>query len=141
MCGGAAAGNGAHSAREETVIDLDDGLPLGATDGVSRRAPEALAAPTDLRRGFDGLSALVGEHLGREATSGDLSDPGYLSVRRDATRLARAAISAPLAGHGLEAIVALTANPACLTDYVLGDHDVFHTSGPAATPRPDSAVW
>ena len=34
--------------------------------------------------------------------------------------------------HGLEAIVALTANPACLTDYVLGDHDVFHTSGPAA---------
>ncbi len=67
-----------------------------------------------------------------EATSGDLSDPDYLSVRRDATRLARAAISAPLAGHGLEAIVALTANPACLTDYVLGDHDVFHTSGPAA---------
>ena len=32
----------------------------------------------------------------------------------------------------VEAIVALTANPACLTDYVLGDHDVFHTSGPAA---------
>ena len=31
-----------------------------------------------------------------------------------------------------DAIVALTANPACLTDYILGDHDVFHTSGPAA---------
>jgi len=28
--------------------------------------------------------------------------------------------------------VTLTANPACLTDYILGDHDVFHTSGPAA---------
>ena len=67
-----------------------------------------------------------------EATSGDLADPGYQSVRRDATRLARTAISAPLADHGLDAIVALTANPACLTDYVLGDHDVFHTSGPAA---------
>jgi len=37
-----------------------------------------------------------------------------------------------VATDGVEAIVALTANPACLTDYVLGDHDVFHTSGPAA---------
>jgi amidase len=67
-----------------------------------------------------------------EATSGDLADPGYLAARRDATRFARAAISTPLADHNLEAIVSLTANPACLTDYVLGDHDVFHTSSPAA---------
>ena len=67
-----------------------------------------------------------------EATSGDLADPAYLAVRRDATRLARTAVFTPMARHGLEAIVALTANPACLTDYVLGDHDVFHTSGPAA---------
>ena len=29
-------------------------------------------------------------------------------------------------------MITLTANPACLTDYVLGDHDVFHTSVPAA---------
>ena len=28
--------------------------------------------------------------------------------------------------------MALTASPAWLTDYVLGDHDVFHTSAPAA---------
>ena len=67
-----------------------------------------------------------------EATSGDLTDPGYLSARREATRLARDAIAAPLATHELEAIVALTANPAGLTDYVLGDHHVFHTCGPAA---------
>jgi amidase len=67
-----------------------------------------------------------------EATSGDLTDPGYLSARREATRLARDAIAAPLAAHELEAIVALTANPAGLTDYVLGDHHVFHTCGPAA---------
>jgi len=67
-----------------------------------------------------------------EATSGDLADRDYLSARRDATRLAAAAICAPVAEHGVEAIVALTANPACLTDYVLGDYDVFHTSGPAA---------
>src|SRR3989441_13129054 len=51
MCGGAAAGTGAHAARAETVIELDDGLPLGATDGVSRREPEALDAHTELRRG------------------------------------------------------------------------------------------
>src|SRR5437667_10125958 len=50
VCGGAAAGNGAHSARAETVLELDDGLPLGATNGGSRREPEALAARTDLRR-------------------------------------------------------------------------------------------
>jgi amidase len=67
-----------------------------------------------------------------EATNGDLADPDYLALRRDATRLARAAIFTPMAKHGLEAIVALTANPACLTDYVLGDYDVFHTSAPAA---------
>jgi amidase len=67
-----------------------------------------------------------------EATSGDLADPAYLALRRDATRLARTAISAPLADHELEAIVSLTTNPAGLTDYVLGDHHVFGTSSPAA---------
>jgi amidase len=67
-----------------------------------------------------------------QATSGDLADPAYLLLRRDATRLARAAIGTPMENHQLAAIVTLTANPASLTDYVLGDHDVFHTSGPAA---------
>jgi transposase len=42
----------------------------------------AHAAPTDLRKGFDGLAALVVEHLGRQATSGDL----YLFVSRDRLR-------------------------------------------------------
>lgn len=42
----------------------------------------ARAAPTDLRKGFDGLSALVREDLGRVATSGDL----YLFVSRNRTR-------------------------------------------------------
>jgi amidase len=61
------------------------------------------------------------------ADAGDLA-----SARGDATALARAALDTPLAGDRLDAIVALTANPACLTDYVLGDHDVFHTSTPGA---------
>lgn len=49
---------------------------------LSRGRVFAHAAPADLRKGFDGLSALVREHLGAEATSGDL----YLFVSRDRTR-------------------------------------------------------
>ncbi|HEY6276202.1 MAG TPA: amidase family protein, partial [Streptosporangiaceae bacterium] len=67
-----------------------------------------------------------------EATGGDLADPGYLAARGEASRLARAALDGPLGEHRLDAIVTLTASPAWLTDYHLGDHDVFHTSGPAA---------
>ena len=68
-----------------------------------------------------------------EATSGDLADRDYLSARRGRHPGSPAPPSARRwADHRLEAIVALTANPACLTDYVLGDYYVFHTSGPAA---------
>ena len=104
-------------------------------DFCSGALPGTLAELIDFnKRNADLVLSRFGQEIFEqsEATSGDLADPGYLSARREATRLARAAISAPLADHGLEAIVALTANPACLTDYVLGDHDVFHTSGPAA---------
>ena len=67
-----------------------------------------------------------------EATTGDLAEPGYQSARAEASRRAREALDGPLAAHRLDAIVTLTASPAWLTDYVLGDHDVFHTSGPSA---------
>jgi amidase len=103
--------------------------------GIGGALPRTLAELIDFnKRNADLVLSRFGqetfEHA--EATSGDLASPEYLAARREATRLARTAIAAPLAEHGLEAIVALTANPACLTDYVLGDHDVFHTSGPAA---------
>lgn len=42
----------------------------------------AHAAPTDLRKGYDGLSAIVRESLGRDPTSGDL----YLFVSRNRIR-------------------------------------------------------
>lgn len=42
----------------------------------------AFSQPTDLRRGFDGLSALVRETLGRDELSGDL----YLFVSRNRRR-------------------------------------------------------
>ena len=67
-----------------------------------------------------------------EATSGDLTDPDYLEMRGAATRLAVAALETPTREHNLDAIISLTANPAWLTDYVLGDHNVFGTSRPAA---------
>jgi amidase len=107
---------------------LSDFSPAGAVPGT-------LAELIDFnRRNADLVLSRFGQEIFEqaEATSGDLADPDYLAARREATRLARTAITAPLAEHGLEAIVALTANPAWMTDYVLGDHDVFHTSGPAA---------
>jgi amidase len=97
--------------------------------------PGSLAELIDFnKRNADLVLSRFGQEIFElsEATSGDLADPDYLATRRDATRLARTAIFTPMARHGLEAIVSLTANPACLTDYVLGDHDVFHSSRPAA---------
>ncbi len=73
------------------------------------------------------------EHFERaEATTGDLGEPGYQAARAEASRRARESLDGPLAAHRLDAIVTLTASPAWLTDYVLGDHDVFHTSSPSA---------
>jgi amidase len=69
--------------------------------------------------------------LQAEATSGDPADPAAQAARAEATGRAREALDGPLAAHRLDAIVTLT-NPAGLTDYVLGDNGVFHTSGPSA---------
>jgi amidase len=103
--------------------------------GFPGSLPRTLAELIDFnKRNAEIVLARFGQEIFEhaEATNGDLADRDYLTARREATRLARAAISGPVATDGVEAIVALTANPACLTDYVLGDHTVFHTSGPAA---------
>jgi len=70
--------------------------------------------------------------LAAEATSGDLTDPAYLELRGAASSLARTAVETPTVDHHLDAIFSLTASPAWLTDYVLGDHWVFGTSRPGA---------
>jgi amidase len=70
--------------------------------------------------------------LAAQATNGDLADPVYLELRGAARILARTAVETPLLEHNLHAIFSLTANPAWLTDYVLGDHSVFGTSRPGA---------
>jgi amidase len=67
-----------------------------------------------------------------EATSGDLSDPAYLTARGEADRIHHAALDGALAEHRLDAVVSLTGGPARLTDHVLGDLSDFSTSGPAA---------
>ena len=121
--------------RYEFKYGINAYLAYVAEFSTAGSLPGTLAELIDFnKRNADLVLSRFGQEIFEqaEATSGDLADPGYLTARRDATRLARAAISAPLADHELEAIVALTANPAGLTDYVLGDHDVFHTSGPAA---------
>jgi len=138
--------------------DVVDPVDLPGADQISE--PELTALLTEFKHDINVyLAALPGEHpatltqliayntendarvLARfgqelfeqaEATSGDLADAGYLAARGEADSRAREALDGPLAAHRLDAIVTLTANPAWLTDYHLGDHDVFHTSGPAA---------
>jgi amidase len=83
-------------------------------------------------------AAEVLNHFGQElfeaaeATSGDLSEPGYLEARAAATRIARSALDAALGVHRLDAVIALTGHPAWLTDHVLGDYHSWATSSPAA---------
>jgi amidase len=103
--------------------------------GVPGPHPRSLAGLIEFNRHND--SAVLA-HFGQElfeqaeATTGDPADPARQAARKEASRLARESLDGPLAAHRLDAVVTLTASPAWLTDYVLGDHDVFYTSGPAA---------
>jgi amidase len=65
-----------------------------------------------------------------DATSGSLDDPSYVSMRRSATAAARSALACLPDSH--DAVVSLTAGPAWLTDYVLGDRESIESTGPAA---------
>jgi len=121
--------------RYEFKYGINAYLDYLAAFGFDGALPRNLAELVDFnKRNADLVLSRFGQETfeASEAVSGDLEDEEYLAARREATRLARTALATPLAEHTVEAIVTLTANPACLTDYVLGDHDVFHTSGPAA---------
>ena len=98
-------------------------------------APRSLAELIDFNiRNGPSVLAHFGQEifLEAEATSGDPADPAAQATRAEATGRAREALDGPLAACRLDAIVTLTTNPAGLTDYVLGDNGVFHTSGPSA---------
>jgi amidase len=108
---------------------------LAAYATPDRALPSSLAELIAFNaRHADLVLARFGQEIftAAEATSGDLSDPSYLRARAEATRLATTALATPMADHRLDAIVSLTANPAWLTDYVLGDHSVFGSSRAAA---------
>jgi len=83
-------------------------------------------------------AAEVLSHFGQElfdqaeATSGDLSEPGYREARSAASRIARDGLDAAFTDFNLDAVIALTGHPAWLTDHVLGDYHGWGTSGPAA---------
>lgn len=86
------------------------------------------------QRNADTVLARFGQEIfeAANATSGDLTDPAYLERRNDATRLAVLALQTPVQEHNLNAVVSLTANPAWVNDYILGDHSKFGNSRPAA---------
>ena len=60
----------------------------------------AYAAPVDMRKGYDGLSAVVRESLGRDPLSGDL----YLFVARNRNRVTLCALLTE-SGQGQSLIV------------------------------------
>ena len=84
-------------------------------------------------------AAEVLNHFGQElfeqaeATSGDLSDAGYLEARSAASQdRPRRPGRGVRRTSPLDAVIALTGHPAWLTDHVLGDYHGWGTSGPAA---------
>ena len=107
----------------------------GYLRAVPGHAPRSLAELIDFNiHNAPSVLAHFGQEIfiQAEATSGDPADPAALAARAEAASRAREALDGPLIAHRLDAIVTLTANPAALTDYVLGDNGVFHTSGPSA---------
>jgi len=103
--------------------------------GLPGPRPRSLAELIDYNQRNAG-EVLV--HFGQElfeqaaATSADPADPAARAARAEARTRAREALDGPLTAHRLDAVVTLTANPACLTDHLLGDHHVFYTSSPSA---------
>jgi amidase len=102
--------------------------------GLTGDHPASLAELIEFntRNGNRVLAHFGQELLEQSAAAGSLTDPEYAAARGEAQRLARSALDAALTEHRLDAVAALTASPAWLTDHVLGDHHVFGTSGPCA---------
>jgi amidase len=121
--------------KHEFKYGINAYLKYLAACGASDGGPGSLAELIEFNRRN---AAMVLSRFGQEifeqsqATSGDLADPAYVDARGTATRLAVAALEAPMGEHDLDAIVSLTGAPAWLTDYVLGDREALGGSRPAA---------
>jgi amidase len=115
--------------RHEFKDDLN--AYLAALDGDH---PRSLADLIEFNTAHaDRVLRHFGQQIFEEAeATGGRSDAQWQPARERAKALATSGLDAALAVHRLDAVLALTGNPAWLTDYVLGDHYSAGTSSPAA---------
>ena len=115
--------------RHEFKSDLD--AYLAGLDGEHPRSLAELVAYNTLHA--ERVLAVFGQEIFEQALeTGGRSDPRWRPARERARTLARSALDGAFAGHGLDAVLALSGNPAWLTDHVLGDSFSVGTSSPAA---------
>ncbi len=115
--------------RHEFKDDLNS--YLAALDGDH---PRSLAELIEYNTAHaDQVLRHFGQQIFEEAeATGGRADERWQPAREHAKALATSGLDAALAEHRLDAMLALTGNPAWLTDYVLGDHYSVGTSSPAA---------
>jgi amidase len=118
--------------RHEFKDDLNAYLAdLDGTDGSHPRSLAELIAYNNAHA--DRVLVHFGQEIFEQAeATGGRSDEKYLEARDEARRIATSGLDAALTEHRLDAVLALSGNPAWLTDYVLGDHYSIGTSSPAA---------
>jgi amidase len=115
--------------RHEFKDDLN--AYLAALDGDHPRSLAELIAFNTARA--DQVLRHFGQQIFEQAeATGGRSDEQWQPARERAKALATSGLDAALAEHRLDAVLALSGNPAWLTDYVLGDHYSLGTSTPAA---------
>jgi amidase len=115
--------------RHEFKADLN--AYLAAIDGDHPRSLGELI--TFNSANADRVLAHFGQQIFDEAeATGGRSDEQWQAARDQARTLARTGLDGALTEHRLDAVLALSGNPAWLTDYVLGDHYTVGTSSPAA---------
>jgi amidase len=115
--------------RHEFKDDLN--AYLAAVDGEHPRSLAELIAFNSASAGR--VLAHFGQEIFEEAeATGGRSDEQWQQARELARTLARSGLDGALTEHRLDVVLALSGNPAWLTDYVLGDHYTVGTSSPAA---------
>ena len=116
--------------QHEFKSDLD--AYLAALGGEHPRSLAELVAYNTLHAGRV-LSVFGQEIFELALETGGRSDPRWRPARERARTLARSALDTAFRGHRLDAVLALSGNPAWLTDHVLGDP---HSSGSIGTSSP-----
>jgi amidase len=115
--------------RHEFKADLN--AYLAAIDGDHPRSLGELIAFNSANA--DRVLAHFGQQIFEEAEATEgRSDEQWQAARDQARTLARTGLDGALTEHRLDAVLALSGNPAWLTDYLLGDHYTVGTSSPAA---------